>query len=277
MLIHKLKIASLMILSLGTFAVGAGILYRVASADSQRAPKVDAKGSPELSNPPAPDKTFGKTSPIANPLARQVGGPPPFANPFAGMKNVVHVNTDRRDPIPVLKSGSVMVVESADGTGWEAMERAQPGDPQTTAGVWKKLTLPAGIKATPLISESTIALVYQGKQIEEVAAFSAQRRAWATQRLRKPVQDDLVPLIGPTYALYQAGNDFYAFSDSTGRWDVLSLPEGAKVKIDDSRSDSSDIMVLQGHTLYVFDTAFGKWSKGVAIKLPKKNMSTRTQ
>ena len=123
-----------------------------------------------------------------------------------------------------------MVVESADGTGWEAMEQGQVGDPQSTAGVWKKLTVPPGIKATPIMAESTIALVYQGKQIEEVAAFAGQIRGWSTQRLRKPVQDDLVPIVGPHYALYQAGNDLYAFSSAAGGWDVLSLPEGAKAE-----------------------------------------------
>jgi hypothetical protein len=147
------------------------------------------------------------------------------------------------------------------------MERPQVGDPQSTAGVWKKLTVPAGIKATPVMTQSTVAMVYQGKVIEEVAAFSAQTRAWSTQRLRKPVQDDLVPMVQPQFALYQAGNDFYAFSVLTGGWDVLSLPEGAKIKIDVAQAD---IMVLQNNVLHVFNTATGKWSKGVAIKLLKK-------
>jgi hypothetical protein len=160
-----------------------------------------------------------------------------------------------------------MIVESADGTGWEAMEKGQAGDPQSTAVVWKKLTVPAGIKATPIVAESTIALAYRGKQIEEVAAFAGQIRGWSTQRLRKPVQDDLVPIVGPHYALYQAGNDLYAFSDATGRWDVLSLPEGERIKIDVMQPD---VMVLRGNILYVFDATIGKWSKGVAIKLPKK-------
>ena len=47
----------------------------------------------------------------------------------------------------------------------------------------------------------------------------------------------------------------------------LAFPKGRKPR---STSVQPDIMVLQGNILYVFDTATGKWSKGVAIKLPKK-------
>jgi RNA polymerase sigma factor (sigma-70 family) len=266
MFMHKLKIASLTILSLGTFLAGAGVVYRVASVDGQSV-RILAHEAQSRTSPPADEKAFRKTALAADPLLNQVGSPSPFSNPFAGMKNVVHVNVDPRSAIPVLRSESVMVVESADGTGWQAMELARPGDPRSTAGVWKKLTVPAGIKATPIMSESTIALVYQGKQIEEVAAFAGPVRGWSTQRLRKPVQDDLVPIVGPHYALYQAGNDLYAYSDSTGGWDVLSLPEGVNARIDISQGD---IMVLQDNILYVFNTSTGKWSKGVAIKLPKR-------
>jgi RNA polymerase sigma factor (sigma-70 family) len=265
MLMHKLKIASVMVLSLGTFAVGAGVLYRVASADSKRDSGPLAEEAQAPLSPPTPEKAFGKASQAVDPLANQSGGPPPIMNPFSRMKNVVHLNTDRSNPIPVLTSGSIMVVESADGTGWEAMERGQ-GDRFQTDTVWKKLTVPPGIKATPVVAESTLALVYQGKQIEEVAAFAGQIAGWSTQRLRKPVQDDLVPIVGPHFALYQAGNDLYAFSSAMGRWDVLSLPEGAKLRID----VGPDIMVLQDNILYVFNIVTGKWSKGVAIKLPNK-------
>ena len=48
---------------------------------------------------------------------------------------------------------------------------------------------------------------------------------------------------------------------------MLSLPEGAKAKIEPSQPD---IMVLQDNILYVFNVSTGKWTKGVAIKLPKK-------
>jgi RNA polymerase sigma factor (sigma-70 family) len=267
MLMHKLKIASLFIFSLGTLVLGAGALYRAASADAPRAPRIDGKESQAPTSPLADQTAPGQTPRALDPLARPGVGLPPITYPFAGMKNVVHANTDPGNPIPVLRSGYVMVVESADGTGWEAMERAQAGDPQSTAGDWKKITVPVGIKATPIMSDSTVAFVYQGKQIEEIAAFAGQIKGWSTQRLRKPVQDDLVPIVGPHFALYQAGNDLYAYSDAVGGWDVLSLPESAKPKIDVM---GPDLMVLQDNILYVFNIVTGKWSKGVAIKLRKK-------
>ncbi len=267
MLMHKLKIACVMILSLGTFVVGAGVLYRVTSADAQQPPGNHANEEKVPTSPPAAEKTAGKTALAEDPIARQAGGFPPITNPFAGMKNVVRENVDRSNPIPVWRSGSVMVVESADGTGWEAMEKGRGADPQGTVGVWKKLIVPAGIKATPVMTELTVAMVYQGKQIEEVAAFAGQIAGWSTQCLSKPVQDDLVPIVGPHYALYQVGNDLYAFSSATGGWDVLSLPGVAKPRIDVTQPE---VMVLQDNILYVFDPVIGKWSKGVAIKLPKK-------
>jgi hypothetical protein len=247
--------------------VGAGVLYRVASADSKRDSAPLANEAQVPTGPPAAEKALGKASQAVDPLANQAGGPAPITNPFAALKNVVHLNTDPSNRIPVLNSGSVMVVESADGTGWQAMEKGQGADPKGPFGVWKKLTLPVGIKATPVMAESTVAMVYRGKQIEEVAAFAGQIRGWSTQRLIKPVHDDLVPIVEPHYALYQAGNDLYAFSSAAGRWDVLGLPEGAKLRIDVMQDE---VMVLQDNILYFFDPVIGKWSKGVAIKLPKK-------
>ena len=71
MLMHKLKIASVMILSLGTFVVGAGVLYRVASADAQRPAWTRANEAQVPISPPAAEKAAGKTSLAENPLARQ--------------------------------------------------------------------------------------------------------------------------------------------------------------------------------------------------------------
>jgi hypothetical protein len=50
----------------------------------------------------------------------------------------------------------------------------------------------------------------------------------------------------------------------------LSLPGGEKPKVDLS---GGEIMVLQGNTLYVFDALVGKWSVGIAIKLPARQES----
>ena len=51
MLMHKLKIASVMILSLGTFVVGAGALFRVASADGRATCRIACERSDRTVEP----------------------------------------------------------------------------------------------------------------------------------------------------------------------------------------------------------------------------------
>jgi hypothetical protein len=100
-----------------------------------------------------------------------------------------------------------------------------------------------------------------------VAAFSARKGVWSEIKLVKPVEDDFCPAFGPGCALYQAGNVFYAFSIAYGAWDVLQLTGAEKAR---ARLSENNIQVLQGNMLYIFNLRQGRWSKGVAIKLPPK-------
>jgi hypothetical protein len=104
----------------------------------------------------------------------------------------------------------------------------------------------------------------RGETIDQVAAFSAASGKWHTQHLREPIKDEITPAIGPGSVLYQAGNDFYAFSAQTALWGVLHLEgkEPAKASI-----SPLDIEVLHGNQLYVFSLTSGKWSEGVATDL----------
>jgi hypothetical protein len=164
---------------------------------------------------------------------------------------------DPMDPLPVLHLGSILLVESPDRTAWEGMSL------ETRDSSWHRLQLPPGTTASPLVGPDNIAaLAIKGKSIDHVAAFSG---GWAVQHLLKPVEGEINPLVGPGYALYQAANDFYAFSAKAGKWGVLHLEGGEEAKA--SPSDT-DIEVLQGNRLYVFNLARGEWSKGVAIYLP---------
>ena len=63
----------------------------------------------------------------------------------------------------------------------------------------------------------------KGKTIDHVAAFSPYTGEWSMQHLLKPVEEEINPVVGPGSALYQAGNDFYAFSARRGTWGVLHL------------------------------------------------------
>ncbi len=76
-----------------------------------------------------------------------------------------------------------------------------------------------------------------------------------------------MPYLGPGCALYQAANVFYAFSGAKGAWDVLQLTGEEKAR---ANLSETSIQVLQGNMLYVFSFKQGRWSKGVAIKLPPK-------
>lgn len=248
MFLTKLKNVVILMLCLGTMSGGVFAISGRTSADGQKAPD-------------QPRDTQGSVSNVVT--QRPIPGP--FdPNPFAGMKNVV--STDPKKPIPVMRNGNVMLVETADGKSWAAMAKGLVGsNSKSGKWEWNELRHPAGIRPRPVISGDTVAFLYQGSLIEEVAAFSAKTAKWSTQRLRKPVKDDLVPVIADGCALYQSGNDLYAFSTSSGRWDVLSLPGAEKPQVDLS---GSDIMALQGNKLYVFDVLVGRWPEGVAIKLP---------
>ncbi len=132
------------------------------------------------------------------------------------------------------------------------------------ATVWQRLAIPTGITATPILSNDTMALLLKGKTIDEVAAFSSYTGEWSTQRLLKPAEEQMFPVLGPGAALYQAGNDFYAFSAKTGTWGVLHL-EGKEEGT--SALSPTDVSVFQGNRLYVFGLKQGKWSKGVEMRL----------
>ena len=104
----------------------------------------------------------------------------------------------------------------------------------------------------------------KGKTIDHVAAFSPYTGNWSMQHLLKPIEGEINPAVGLGCALYQAGNDFYAFSAQKGSWGVLHL-EGDEEAT--APMSPTDIEVMQGNRLYVFSLKQGEWSKGVAIYL----------
>jgi hypothetical protein len=107
-------------------------------------------------------------------------------------------------------------------------------------------------------------MVLKGKAIDHVAAFSKYTGEWSEQRLLKPVEGVIQPWVGPGSALYQAGNDFYAFSAQKGKWGVLHLEGEAKAR---GTVSSHHIQVMQGNMLYIFGLKYGEWSPGVAVKM----------
>ncbi len=158
----------------------------------------------------------------------------------------------------MVKSGGIVVVESPDRTAMQAMSL------ETEHTTWRSVTIPSGITATPIVSNDTMALYLKGKTIDHIAAFSAYTGEWSTQHLLKAAEEQISPVIGPGSALYQVGNDFYAFSAKRGTWGVLHL-EGKEEGT--STLSPTDVSVVQGNRLYIFSLRQGEWSKGVEMRL----------
>jgi len=149
-------------------------------------------------------------------------------------------------------------VESPDGTSLRAKSL------ETDQGNWQSLALPPGVKLIPIAGGDVLALILRGKEINHIAAFSAVTGKWHMEHLLRPIKEEITPAIGPGSVLYQAGNDFYAFSPQKGLWGVLHLEDKEPAKASIS---PTDIEVLQGNRLYVFSLKSGKWSEGVSTNL----------
>ena len=87
-----------------------------------------------------------------------------------------------------------------------------------------------------------------GKEINHVAAFSAVTGKWHMEHLLQPVKGEITPAIGPGSVLYQAGNDFYAFSPQKG----FGVCFASKTKSGEASISRTVIEVQQGNRLYVF-------------------------
>jgi hypothetical protein len=124
-------------------------------------------------------------------------------------------------------------------------------------------SIPDGQRVFPLSSRDVIALAYVGKAtIRTIAAYSAETGEWSTIDLVNPVQGEVTPIVGTDSALYQVGNDFYAFSAVAGKWDVLRLPATPKAI---GTISEKFIKVRQADHLYVFGVKPARWSKGVTV------------
>src|SRR5579883_1979215 len=249
MFLNKLKTIAVAILVAGGITGGVGVWgYRATGAPGQ--PAQDGASAPAK-------KALVPT--LAPQLQPQLPGSPA---PLRGMSYIVNPIRLKNMPtlavggLPVLRTASLLLVESPDRTAWEGMSL------ETRDSTWKRLQLPPGMTATPIVGTDIVALAIKGKSIDHVAVFN---RGWAVQHLLKPVEGEINPVVGPGSALYQADHDFYAFSAVAGKWGVLHLEGGAEAK---AAISPTDIEVLQGNKLYVFSLARGEWSKGVAIYVP---------
>jgi RNA polymerase sigma factor (sigma-70 family) len=251
MLLNKMKSIAFAILIAGGVSGGVGVWAYQASRSSSPPAQADEPAPPEVSaNAPVPAE-----DPFAE-FPGQSGGLGGGMGVRDGMMMKNSPNLAGFGELYYIKSTSIILALSADKTAWEAM--SLEGEDAS----WQRLSLPPGITAAPILANDVAALTLKGKSIDHVAAFSMYTGTWRKQHLLKPVAEKLALIIGPGCALYQAGNDFYAFSARPGKWGVLHLEGDAKSR---GMLSTHDISVVQGNTLYVFNLKHGEWSKGVAI------------
>jgi RNA polymerase sigma factor (sigma-70 family) len=271
MFIHSLKKAALVLVSVAavTGAIGFrahwGLAVLGAQEEAQPPPQAETKPTPKPIAPtPLPGQAPGAL--LGRPVEPGSGG----MSAAGSFKNVPNL-ADYRDPIPVFRSQSILVVETADGKGFAAMSTEQRNG--VWNGEWQRYAPPEGQTATPIAANDVVALTMKGETITEIAAFSAASGEWTTQRLLKPIKEQLSPVVGPGCALYQEGNSFYAFSAVLGKWDVLSLPEGEKPR---AACSATDVTVQQGDQIFVFPFKVAQWSKGIAMKSVKPHQQPVT-
>jgi RNA polymerase sigma factor (sigma-70 family) len=255
--------------AVGLMALGAGYVAgqaprpkgpqnKTPSPDVQAQTKVDEAQS---TRSPSPDRAPGSApSPFA------VG----FPKAFERSKQLVDKPNDPNDVIPALTNESIILVTAPDGRTLSAMSLAQNRHfNPAKRGEWASYKVPEGVDHfIPIMSKDVVAMALAGPRVRELVAFSPyEEPTWLTQPLSEPVNDEIVPTIGHGAALYQIGNDFYAFSAAAMRWGVLHLPGKTKPRYG-VRPEA--ILVQQGELLFVFNTKFGTWSEGVAVKLPDR-------
>ena len=217
MLLNKIKMTALIVLLVGGMTAGVGVWGIQASHATTRPdqageqappadlPKVVAK---DAGPPQSVDSASKPATKAFVPSSSETAPGMDVSFPVVRMKNSPNIGSRRA--MASIRTESMVLVESPDRTAWEALslEIEHPG--------WSKVELPRGTTAQPIAGSDIAALMIKGKTIDHVAAFSPYTGNWSRQHLLTPVEEEINPLVGPGSALYQAGNDFYAFSAQPG-------------------------------------------------------------
>jgi hypothetical protein len=96
----------------------------------------------------------------------------------------------------------------------------------TEGGSMKLYRVPAGVKATPIITNgSFVSLFLDGEKISQLAAYSRELGDWSTLDLKKPVKGPVMPIEGNGFSVTRAGRYLCAFS---GEWSVVDLGDDFK-------------------------------------------------
>ena len=209
MLFNKLKTIAAILFLVGGLTAGVGIwgiqtLYarsRPVQAAEKSLPS-DPTNAAARAKIAAAESSRQTKALAPNPETAELGMVMKF--PLSLMKNAPNIAP--QNVLPSLRTESMVLVESPSRTAFEAMSL------EIEHPAWRKIELPPGTTAQPYAGTDIAALMIRGKTIDHVAAFSPYTGSWSTQHLLKPIEGEINPAIGPGCALYQAGNDFYAFT-----------------------------------------------------------------
>jgi RNA polymerase sigma factor (sigma-70 family) len=271
MLVNKIKMTALIVMVVGGVTASAGVWAIQTSRGSNRPDQAEKATRPEVDlkvgGPSQGTAPFKKVQAKALVESTQEAGPDMGSSFKAGrLKN--YPNIDLRRALPGIRTQSMVLVQSPDRTAWEGMS-LELDHPR-----WNRIRLSPETTAEPIWLSDIAALRVKGKQIDRVAAFSPYTGDWVGQNLLKPVSDEITPLVGLGWALYQAGNDFYAFSSRRGSWAVLDLKGDEPASVAFSEGD---IEIMQGNRLYVFALKQGEWSEPVEVYAPPQAASSKGQ
>jgi RNA polymerase sigma factor (sigma-70 family) len=279
MFANQIKLGAIAASAVAMLTVGAG--YVAGQIGGGAAP---TQVPPARNEPPSPDmfKAAKPIAPAQSPVAPAPVQPPPRDIPgfpkysertrqarIDAQKNIFR-RTDATIPIPAMQNASMVAVTAPDGRSLRAMS--------LLGGVWREYQVAQGFHTMPIWTGDMLALAVSGPSVREVAVFDASNNggSWARQALREPLDGELIPTVGPGLALYQVGNDFYAYSVQAGKWGALHLEGGEAAQSQFACNDTvakdgraNAIFVRQGQKLHVFSVPLGQWSEGVELKVPE--------
>jgi len=141
---------------------------------------------------------------------------------------------------------AIVAVATVTALAWPGTTKAQFGG-GGIAGPAPNAT------GTNVVSSDAI-LVAVTKQSDAVWGYSKHTGAWKKVALQNPAKKAVQPVVSELVACVSFGNDVYAFSGTTGTWDVahLDAPADPIVLHDWARLEI-------GTKLFAFSAKTGKW------------------
>lgn len=112
----------------------------------------------------------------------------------------------------VLSNQQLHLVSNRDGSRFAACSIATGG--------WDFWHSPKGVKVVPVASQGVATFELSAGEIRELVAFSPVTGKWHRVPLTKATMSKCIPIVSQGIACFHVDGVAYAFSPSTGKWDV---------------------------------------------------------